>query len=50
MSTNYQNYRKILAKNRNIKPCSDCDADGLVYQNQTRLNWISKFGESSNIT
>jgi radical SAM protein with 4Fe4S-binding SPASM domain len=49
MNDKYQNYRKILATNRNIKPCSDCNADGLVYHNQSRFNWISEFGKAFNI-
>ena len=43
MSKKYQKYRNILASNRAIKPCTDCNADGLVYHNQSRLSWISKF-------
>ena len=42
-------YRKILATNRKIKPCLNCDVDGLVYHNQQRLNWISEFGDTFNI-
>ena len=42
-TTSYQEYRNILASNRAIKPCTDCNADGLVYHNQSRLSWISKF-------
>ena len=42
-SEEYQKYRAILATNRVIKPCSNCDADGLVYNNQSRLDWISEF-------
>ena len=42
LSEEYQNYRAILATNRGIEPCLSCDADGLVYGNQSRLSWISE--------
>jgi|TARA_B100000315_G_C14522609_1_gene562303 radical SAM protein with 4Fe4S-binding SPASM domain len=46
MSEEYQNYRATLATNRGIKPCSNCDVDGLVYNNQSRLDWISEFSST----
>jgi len=42
-SKEYQKYRNILAFERTIKPCCDCDADGLVYHNQSRMSWVKEF-------